>query len=180
MKILGIDPGTATTGYGVIKVKKRGDKLACLDYGSIITSPALNLCDRLKKIEKEVNKLINRFQPQILAVEKLYFFKNSKTMVSVSQAKGVILLAAAKKKVPVVEFTPLEVKMTIVGYGRAKKIQIQKMIQLLLDLEELPKPDDAADALALAVCAHLMLFSKLSSRKQKTLDKDVRKNIIGL
>ncbi len=169
MKILGIDPGTATTGYGVIKVKKRSNKLVCLDYGSIITSPTSNPCERLKKIEKEVNKLINRFHPQVLAVEKLYFFKNSKTIISVSQAKGVILLAAAKKKVPVVEFTPLEVKMATVGYGRAKKIQIQKMIQLLLDLKKLPKPDDAADALALAVCAHLMLFSKLSSQKQKKL-----------
>jgi len=147
MKILGIDPGTATTGYGVIKVKKRSNKLVCLDYGSIITSPTSNPCERLKKIEKEVNKLINRFHPQVLAVEKLYFFKNSKTIISVSQA--------------------LEVKMATVGYGRAKKIQIQKMIQLLLDLKKLPKPDDAADALALAVCAHLMLFSKLSSQKQK-------------
>ncbi len=171
MRILGIDPGTATTGYGVIKTKKGSDKLTCLDYGSIITSPVLNPCDRLKKIEKEVNKLINRFHPQVLAVEKLYFFKNSKTIISVSQAKGVILLAAAKKKVPVVEFTPLEVKMAIVGYGRAKKIQVQKMIQLLLNLEELPKPDDAADALALAVCAHLMSLSKLNLKSKKPLTR---------
>ncbi len=175
MKILGIDPGTATTGYGVIKAKRGSDKLICLDYGCINTSPAVDPCKRLKQIEKGVNKLIRRFSPRVLAVEKLYFFKNSKTIVSVSQAKGVILLAAAKKKVPVVEFTPLEVKMAITGYGRAKKIQMQKMIQVLLGLRELPKPDDAADALALAVCAHLMLFSKLSPFKQKVLTGRWRK-----
>jgi len=169
MKILGIDPGTATTGYGVIKVKKRSNKLVCLDYGSIITSPTSNPCERLKKIEKEVNKLINRFRPQVLAVEKLYFFKNSKTIISVSQAKGVILLAAAKKKVPVVEFTPLEVKMATVGYGRAKKIQIQKMIQLLLDLKKLPKPDDAAGCFSFSSMRPSYAFFKIELSETKKL-----------
>jgi crossover junction endodeoxyribonuclease RuvC len=178
MIILGIDPGTATTGYGLIqerKKKKKENPLKCVDYGSINTSPLLSEGMRLKKIEREINKLINKFHPNILATEKLFFFKNSKTLIPVSQAKGIILLAAAKKKVPIFEFTPLEVKMTITGYGRAQKKQVQKMIQVILGLKEIPKPDDAADALALAICCYFYLKSKL-----KTLDRGIKKNIIGI
>ncbi|MCD5396460.1 MAG: crossover junction endodeoxyribonuclease RuvC [Candidatus Pacebacteria bacterium] len=170
MRILGIDPGTATTGYGAIVTKRKSDKFVCVEYGIIHTSVDLSQSERLKKIEREILKLINKFEPHLIAIERLYFFKNSKTAISVSQAKGVILLAAAKKKVPIIEFTPLEVKMTIVGYGRAKKTQIQKMIKTLLNLEETPKPDDAADALALAICAHFANFSLLKN-VEKTLDK---------
>lgn len=170
MKILGIDPGTATTGYGII-YSSRNDKLFCLDYGSINTSSFSNPYKRLWQIEKEVRQLINKTQPDVLAIEKLYFFKNSKTAISVSQAKGIILLTATKKKIPILEFTPLEVKTTIVGYGRAKKIQIQKMIKILLGLESIPKPDDAADALALAICAHLALKNKLKEPLTRNLRK---------
>ncbi|MFH1841242.1 MAG: crossover junction endodeoxyribonuclease RuvC [Candidatus Nealsonbacteria bacterium] len=153
MIIIGIDPGTANTGYGIIQTisKPKGD-FECLDYGLIKTSPLLNPGERLKKIHSDLSVLLNKYKPAALAVEKIYFFKNLKTAMPVSQAKGVILLTAAKKRVPVYEFTPLQVKMGIVGYGKAEKKQVQKMIKLLLRLEEIPKPDDAADALGLAVC----------------------------
>jgi crossover junction endodeoxyribonuclease RuvC len=149
MIILGIDPGTATTGFGVVKT---GKNLKCLDYGLVQTNPSLSTAERLKKINNELNKLIKKYQPKAMAVESLYFFKNVKTAMPVSQAKGVILLTAAKKNIPVYEFTPLQAKMTVVGYGRAEKKQIQEMIKILLNLKKVPKPDDAADALAVAIC----------------------------
>ena len=150
MIIIGIDPGTATTGYGIIKKTK--NNLKCLGYGVIKTNPSLAPEQRLKKLHLELFKLLRRYKPKVLAVENVYFFKNLKTAMPVSQAKGVILLTAAKKKIPVYEFPPLQVKMTICGYGRATKQQIQKMIKETLNLNEIPKPDDAADALAIAIC----------------------------
>lgn len=160
MIVLGIDPGTATTGYGVIKSlnsKTQNLKdLECLSYGLIQTNPRLPAGERLKKINNELNRLIKKYQPTFLAVESIYFFKNLKTAMPVSQAKGIILFTAAKRKIPVYEFTPLEIKMTISGYGRATKEQIQRMIKLLLDLKEIPRPDDAADALGAAICCSLL------------------------
>ncbi len=159
MIIAGIDPGTATTGFAVLKKSKNKKlKIKTLTYGCITTTPDLVPAERLKKINNELNKLIRKYKPDVLAVESLYFFKNLKTAIPVSQAKGVVLLTAAKKKIPVYEFTPLEVKMTITGYGRAEKKQVQKMIKVLLDLEKIPKftnkklTDDAADALGIALC----------------------------
>lgn len=156
MVILGIDPGTATTGYGVIKKlkikKEKGRNLKCLSYGLIKTSPSLSAPERLRILNNELNKLIKKYQPKVLAVENVYFFKNLKTAIPVSQAKGVILLTAAKKKIPVYELTPLQVKMAVTRNGRAEKKQIQKMIKILLKLKEIPQPDDAADALSVAVC----------------------------
>jgi crossover junction endodeoxyribonuclease RuvC len=152
MIILGIDPGTATTGYGVIK-KGKNQALSCLDYGLISTSPKLDPEQRLKKLYLELNQLISKYRPRLLAVEKIYFFKNLKTALPISEAKGVILLAAANKKIKIREFTPLQIKTALVGYGRAQKWQIQRMIQSILKLKEIPRPDDAADALALAICA---------------------------
>jgi len=149
MIILGIDPGMATTGFGVVRT---GKKLKCLGYGLIQTSPTFPTAERLKKINNELNKLIKKYQPKAMAVENLYFFKNIKTALPVSQAKGIILLTAAKKNIPVYEFTPLQAKMTVTGYGRAEKKQVQEMIKILLDLKIIPKPDDAADALAIAIC----------------------------
>ena len=165
MIILGIDPGTATTGFGVIKKTK--DKIRVIDYGCIITTPDLCPGDRLKIINNELNKLIEKYQPKIMAVESLYFFKNLKTAMPVSQAKGVILLTAAKKKIPVYEFTPLQVKMAMTGYGRAEKKQVQKMIQTMFNLEEKPKDknkrkDDAIDALGIALCYTIKSKIKLS------------------
>ena len=149
MIILGIDPGTATTGYGVIKKNKRN--LKCLAFGTIKTNPSQSDGERLKNLQNQLNKLIKKYKPKLLTVEKIYFFKNIKTAIPVAQAKGTILLTAAKKKIPVYEFTPLQVKTAITGYGRAGKKQVQKMIKRLLNLKKLPK-DDAADALGVAIC----------------------------
>ncbi|MCH8741337.1 crossover junction endodeoxyribonuclease RuvC [Patescibacteria group bacterium] len=161
MIILGIDPGTATTGYGVIrKIKKTGvkggDEIKCLDYGIISTNPSLSDGERLKKIHLEISRLIKKHKPMILAVENIYFFKNLKTAFPVSQAKGVILLAAADKKILTYELTPLQAKMAITGYGRADKKQVQKMVKVLLNLKEIPRPDDASDALAIAIACSFM------------------------
>jgi len=150
MVIIGIDPGTARTGYGVIRKVK--SKLKCLGYGVIETKPGFPPEQRLKKIHLDLAKLLNRYEPKVLAVENIYFFKNLKTAIPVSEAKGVILLTAAKKKIKVWQLAPLEVKMGICGYGRADKTQIQRMVKEILKLKEIPKPDDAADALAIAVC----------------------------
>jgi crossover junction endodeoxyribonuclease RuvC len=157
MIIIGIDPGTAKTGFGVIRKipglkSKNRNKIKCLGYGVIKTNPNFPPGERLKKINNELNKLINKYKPAVLAVEGIFFFKNLKTALPVGQAKGVILLTAAKKNVPVYEFTPLQIKMAITGYGRAEKKQVQKMIKTLLNLKEIPCPDDAADALAIAIC----------------------------
>jgi len=149
MIILGIDPGLASTGYGIIKITK---KLRHIGHGVISTDPRETVGKRLKDINQQVKELINNYKPNILAVEKLYFFKNQKTAVSVSEAKGVILLTASKKKIPVIEFTPLQVKLATVGYGRASKGQIQKMVKKILNLKKIPTPDDAADGLAIALC----------------------------
>jgi len=150
MIILGIDPGTATTGFGIIEKTKK--KIRVIDYGCIKTCPDLGAGERLKIINNELNKLIKKHRPNILAVETVYFFKNLKTAMPVSQAKGVVLLTAAKKKIPVYEFTPLQMKMAIAGYGKAEKKQVQEMLKILLNMEETPKQDDAADALGIALC----------------------------
>jgi len=158
MIIIGIDPGLAKVGFGVIKkIDNTNGKSLVMDYGCIITDPKLPTGDRLKKIHNEVDKLIKKYKPNVMAVESLYFFKNLKTVMPVSQAKGVILLTAAERKIPVLEFTPLQMKMAITGYGKAEKKQVQKMIKLLLGLEERSKDknrreDDATDALGIAIC----------------------------
>jgi crossover junction endodeoxyribonuclease RuvC len=164
MIILGIDPGTATTGFGILE--KKGKQIKVLNYGCIITDPYFSDGERLKKINKEVNNLIKKYNPDVISIESLYFFKNLKTAMPVSQAKGVILLAAANKKIPVFEFTPLQVKMAITGYGKAEKNQVQKMIKKILNLEEKPKDknkrkDDASDALGIALC-YLLSESKIN------------------
>jgi len=150
MIIIGIDPGTATTGFGVLKKTK---ELTCLDYGVIETSKKLKPEQRLKDLYNKLSKLQKQYSPDLMAVENLFFFKNLKTALPVSEARGVILLLAAKKKMQVVNITPLEMKMGICGYGRADKKQIQRMVKEMLKLEEAPKPDDAADALGIAICA---------------------------
>lgn len=168
MIILGVDPGTATTGYAVIKTEiakhlrqDRNEKPKVIDFGCIITTKFDSAGDRLKIIHKEIGELMEKHKPDIISVESLFFFKNMKTVMPVSQAKGVILLAAAQKNIPVCEFTPLQVKMTVVGYGRAEKKQVQEMTKQLLDLSSFDhetksrKKDDAADALGIALCAVL-------------------------
>ncbi len=149
--ILGIDPGIADTGYGVIQIK--GHELICLDYGSIKTKAKTELGERLEIINKELNKIIKKYKPNLISVEQLFFCKNVKTALVVGHARGVIILTAKQNKVPTVEFTPLQVKQAVSSYGQASKMQVQKMVKLLLNLKEIPRPDDAADALAVAICA---------------------------
>ncbi|MBU3934637.1 crossover junction endodeoxyribonuclease RuvC [Patescibacteria group bacterium] len=163
MIILGIDPGTAIIGYGIIKAKEKNRKFAVIDYGCILTMSDQSTGNRLKKIYQEIGKLIKKHKPDLISIENIYFFKNLKTAMPVSQAKGVILLAAAKKNIPVCEVTPLQVKMAVVGYGRAEKKQVQGMIKKLLTLEEKPKDknkrkDDATDALGVAICGGLKYY----------------------
>lgn len=152
MRTLGIDPGIATTGFGL--VEEQGQKLVFIEHGVIKTSPKQNSKDRLQKIFIEAKQIIKAFKPQAVAIEKLFFGKNSKTAMTVGQARGVMLLCAAEAGVAVSEYTPLEVKIALTGYGRAEKKQIQQMVKTLLGLADIPKPDDAADALAIAICHH--------------------------
>jgi crossover junction endodeoxyribonuclease RuvC len=149
--ILGLDPGIADTGVGIIE--KEGHKLTCLFYSSIKTSARLPLADRLSLLNIELDKLIKKYRPEVISVEELFFCKNVKTALVVGQARGVLLLTAKQNNLPVVEFTPLQVKQAVSSYGKAGKAQVQKMVKLLLNLKELPRPDDAADALAIAICA---------------------------
>jgi crossover junction endodeoxyribonuclease RuvC len=149
MIIFGIDPGTATTGFGIIKKNK---ELTLIDYGCIKTTTNFTTAERLKKLHDQLNSLIKKHKPDMVAVEDIFFFKNVKTAIKVSQARGVILLTAAKSKIPVYEYTPLQIKQATTSYGRAEKIQVQEMVKVLLNLKEIPKPDDAADALATAIC----------------------------
>jgi crossover junction endodeoxyribonuclease RuvC len=149
--ILGIDPGIADTGFGVI-AKEQNGKLNCLAYGSIKTAANLDLSDRLEILQTELIKIIKKYQPQVAGVEQLFFTNNAKTALIVGQARGVVLLTLKQHKVPMREFTPLQVKQSVATYGQANKLQVQKMVKLILNLKEIPRPDDAADALALAIC----------------------------
>ena len=149
MIVLGIDPGTAALGYGIVE-SSRG-RLREVDHGCLVTSPDTALPDRLLAVHAIVDELIAVHSPRLLAIERLFFSKNAQTAFAVGQARGVVLLAAAQHRVPVVEATPNEVKSAIAGYGAADKEQVQRMVQLVLGMAELPRPDDAADALAIAV-----------------------------
>ncbi len=150
MIIIGIDPGVATTGFGVIEVKD--NKARAINWGCIDTSAKNCTGERLTEISEGIDNLISRYKPEVVAIEKLFFFKNLKTALPVSQAKGVILFTIHQKKIPVYEFTPLQMKMAVTGYGRAEKKQVQKMIEKLLEIKEPIKKDDAADALGVALC----------------------------
>lgn len=151
MIILGIDPGTAIVGYGIILKEK--SKLSLVDYGCVTTDKILSQADRLGIIKKEIGKIMKKYDPQVMAIEELFFFKNLKTAIKVAEARGVLLVTGKEAGLHICEFTPLEVKIATVGYGRAEKVQVQKMVKAILNLKEIPKPDDAADALAIAICA---------------------------
>lgn len=153
MIVLGIDPGTATMGYGIIK--KDGMDLTCLEYGLIKTDKDIPDSQRLREIDEDLEEIFNQFNPDILAIEKVYFGKNVKTAMTVSQAKGVVMLKAAKNNADVYEFTPSQIKSTVAGHGKAKKMKVQKMIKSQLNLKERPRPNDAADALGAAICGCL-------------------------
>lgn len=150
MLSLGIDPGTATVGYGLVKELSDGS-LKAVKYGVITTSPALPMWERLKIIYDQVKALADSYQPDHAGVEELFFAKNVTTAITVAQGRGVILLALASAGIPITEYKPNMVKQSISGYGGAKKPQMQEMVRLLLGMEELPHPDDAADALAIAI-----------------------------
>ena len=147
MRILGIDPGTSLIGWGVVE----GNSM--IDCGVLRTASNIHNRDRVKEVFDFFTKLIKKHKPDIVALEKLFFFKNAKTVMQVSEIRGVLLLAAAKCGLKTREFTPLQVKQAISGYGRADKEQVQRMVMLVLGLKTAPKPDDVTDALALAICA---------------------------
>lgn len=150
MRILGIDPGIAIVGTGV--VDKIGNKYVPVYYDSIITQAHIPLEDRIEKVYNKTVEIIQTYQPNAIAVEELFFNNNAKTAFAVGQARGVMLLAAKQFNVPFYEYTPLQVKQALTGYGRADKKQMQQMVKSFLGLSEVPKPDDTADALAIAIC----------------------------
>jgi crossover junction endodeoxyribonuclease RuvC len=151
MLVLGIDPGTATTGYGLVQ-ESACHQLEVVDFGVIVTPAGLAAEKRLLILYQQLSELILLHQPQSGAVEKLFFQRNVTTAIAVGQARGVVLLAMAQHSLAVGEYTPMEVKQAVVGYGGADKNQVQQMVRALLELKEIPRPDDAADALAIAIC----------------------------
>ena len=150
MIILGIDPGVATIGFGLVRAERNRNQL--LRYGVITTPPGIPLSNRLLQISRDMEELIHAFHPDEMAVEELFFTKNITTGIAVAHGRGVILLSAEKLGVPVFEYTPMQVKQAVVGYGKAEKRQVMQMTQRLLGMKKIPRPDDAADALALAIC----------------------------
>jgi len=148
--ILGIDPGLATVGYGAIEYD--GVKMDLIDYGVILTPAGLKLPERLDMIYDSIGCLIERFHPEAVALEELFFNKNVKTAITVAHARGAIISAAYKLTHELYEYTPLQVKQAVVGYGRAEKMQVQVMVKTILNLSKIPQPDDAADAVAVAIC----------------------------
>lgn len=159
MRILGIDPGLAIVGYGLIDLI--GNRIKFVDCGAIITTNKLSFPERLNKIYAELDNLIKTYKPDNIAFEELFFNKNVKTAMTVSQARGVELLAAIHNTNEVFEYTPLQIKQAIVGYGRADKNQVQEMVKMFLNLKEAPKPDDVADALAVAIThGHSLKFKE--------------------
>ena len=150
MRILGIDPGYATVGFGILDYQ--GMQFQPVEYGAILTEAHTDFGERLAQIYEDMCFLLDKHRPQALSVEKLFFNTNKTTGILVAEARGVILLAAAQKGVPVYEYTPLQVKSAVVGYGKAEKMQVMDMTRRILHLAEIPRPDDAADALALAIC----------------------------
>ena len=164
MIILGIDPGVATIGFGLVRAERNRNQL--LRYGVITTPPGIPLSNRLLQISNAMEELIHAFHPDEMAVEELFFTKNITTGIAVAHGRGVILLAAEKLGVPVFEYTPMQVKQAVVGYGKAEKRQVMLMTQRLLHMKEIPRPDDAADALALAICHSRAATSLLNTDRE--------------
>ncbi|MBU1037120.1 crossover junction endodeoxyribonuclease RuvC [Patescibacteria group bacterium] len=161
MIILGLDPGLADTGYGIIK--KRGHQLKMVSYGSIKTKAGENFIKRLEKIYQALTKIIKKYQPDLVAVEQLFFCKNVKTALLVGQARGVCLLTISQHQLPCYEYTPLQIKQTLTGYGRAEKKQLGQMLKILLNLKTIPESDDAVDALAIAITCNRFYENKILS-----------------
>lgn len=150
MIILGIDPGYAIVGWGVIEYN--ANRFSVVDFGAVTTEAGTPFNDRLKAVYDGVNDIMKHYNPDALAIEKLFYNTNAKTVIDVAQARGVTNLAAVQNNIPIFEYTPLQVKQSVVGYGRAEKKQVQEMTRVILKLEKVPKPDDTADALAMAIC----------------------------
>lgn len=166
MIILGIDPGYAIIGWGVLEYANNHFKV--LDYGAITTQAGMYFPQRLSQIYRELNEIIDRYHPAVLSIEKIFYNSNAKTVIDVSQARGVITLCAYDKGLAIHEYTPLQVKQSVVGYGRADKKQVQEMTRTILHLEKVPKPDDTADALAMAICHGHSSGSLLQQMKGRT------------
>ncbi|GAE87053.1 crossover junction endodeoxyribonuclease RuvC [Acetivibrio straminisolvens] len=150
MIIMGIDPGFAITGYGIVKYE--GNRFTPVDYGAITTESSMELPKRLLILHNDLMEIIEKYKPAAISIEELFFNKNIKTALAVGHGRGVAVLAAAQSGIDVFEYTPIQVKQSIVGYGRAEKAQVQQMVKAILNLPAIPKPDDVADALAVAVC----------------------------
>lgn len=168
MRILGIDPGYATIGFGLIESDRRGHRL--LQYGTITTPPDLEFPKRLEMIYDDMVQLLDALAPDVISIEELFFGHNVTTGIGVSHGRGVILLAAAKKGLPIFEYTPMQVKQAVCGYGKAEKRQVMDMTRRLLKMQEVARPDDAADAIALALChgrSHTSLLAEKNLLTQK-------------
>ena len=159
MRILGIDPGFAITGYSIIDYQ--GNKFKLIDSGAITTKAGVSFPLRLTKIYDDLNMIIDTYKPEAISVEELFFNNNAKTAINVAQARGVVLIVGCKKNIPTYEYTPLQIKQAVAGYGRGDKIQVQKMVKTILNVEKLPKLDDTTDSMAAAIChAHSARFSE--------------------
>lgn len=156
MRILGLDPGVATTGWAVVDFDQHSSP-HIVDYGCILTEKGLTLSQRLKEIYCDIKEIVNTHKPEYAGIETLIFCNNAKTAIAVGEARGVLLLALEEENIPIREFTPLQVKNSIAGYGKAGKKQVQENVKLLYGLDEIPKPDDAADALAIAMAAEVVI-----------------------
>ncbi len=167
MRILGLDPGYATIGYGIVDYDNFHFKT--IAYGAIVTEANKPFYDRLSDIYDDINTIIDTYKPDCMSIEKLYFNTNTTTAINVAQARGVITLAANKQKIKIFEYTPLQVKQSITGYGRAEKRQVMEMVKSILQLNSVPKPDDTADALALAICHGHTSGSIYSNLKENKL-----------
>lgn len=159
MRIIGIDPGVAITGWAIIEVQNSNYKV--IDFGVIETDKIFELPDRLNEIYIDLNKILSKYRPEIAGVEKILFYNNAKTAISVGESRGVVLLALKNHNITIQEPTPLQVKSNITGFGRADKKQVQRNVQKIFNLDEIPTPDDAADALAIAFCTLLLEHGKI-------------------
>lgn len=161
MRIIGIDPGYAIVGFGVIEYDRA--RFSVVDYGAVTTPAGMDFNSRLLEIYNDLCYILDKFRPEYMAIERLYFTSNQKTAIDVAQARGIVLLAARQRNIEVFEYTPLQVKQSVTGYGKAIKKQVQEMTTRILKLDEIPKPDDTADALAIAICHAHSYNSQLSN-----------------
>lgn len=163
MRIIGIDPGYAIVGFGILEYNRA--QFQVVDYGAVTTPADMDFNSRLLEIYSDLCYILDKFKPDFLAIERLYFTSNQKTAIDVAQARGIVLLAARQRNIEIFEYTPLQVKQSVTGYGKAVKKQVQEMTTRILKLSEIPKPDDTADALAIAICHAHSYNSQLSNYK---------------